>query len=230
MFTVKDTLDAILLGAFLFGLVFSVISLVVGDLRPHVHLSAHDAQGDVGGLPVNASTVLAFLAWFGGVGYLAREGLGWPGIAAIVVGLVGGLAGAAIVAVFLVKVLRPHDQSLNPEDYRLPGVIARVASTIRPGGTGEVIYEQAGVRQVSAARAENGTAIGRGEEVVVLRSSHGIAIVEPASTFFGEGMAMAGPVLAVNDGSLRGPATSGALERRLYRGQASGENNVEPGI
>lgn len=201
MFAVRDTLDAILLGAFLFGVVFSVISLVIGDLGLHLHLSDHGAHGDVGGLPVNTSTVLAFLAWFGGAGYLAREGFGWSAFAATAVGLVGGLVGAAIVAAFLVKVLRPHDQSLNPDDYRLPGVIARVTSTIRPGGTGEVIYEQAGVRQVSAARADNGAAIGRGEEVVVLRSSHGIAVVQPASIFFGEELAATEPLLAVNDGS-----------------------------
>lgn len=201
MFAVTDTLDAILLGAFLFGLVFSVISLVAGDIGVHFHLSGHGGHGDIGGVPVNASTVLAFIAWFGGVGYLAREGLGWPAAASIVVGVAGGLAGAAVIAAFLVKIIRPHDRALDPEDYRLPGVIARVTSTIRPGGTGEVIYEQAGVRQVSAARAGNGAAIVCGEEVVVLSSRDGIAIVEPATSFFGDGPPAPVPALATNDQS-----------------------------
>jgi hypothetical protein len=60
----------------------------------------------------------------------------------------------------------------------MPGVIARVTSSIREGGTGEVVYEQAGVRHVAAARATSGRAIPRGTEVVVLKLDRGIVYVE----------------------------------------------------
>ena len=67
---------------------------------------------------------------------------------------------------------------MRPEDYRLPGQIAHVTSSIREGGTGEVVYIQGGVRQVSAARSANGTPIARGVEVVILRNEKGIVYVD----------------------------------------------------
>src|SRR5918992_695759 len=108
---------------------------------------------------VNDAWDLIFLGWFGGVGYLAREGAGWNTLLSVVVGAIGGLVGALAVAWFLVKVVRPNDRALDPDDFRLPGTIARVTSSIRAGGTGEVMYEQEGVRQVAAARAGDRPAI-----------------------------------------------------------------------
>jgi len=177
--TVNDGWDALLLGSFLFGLLFSVVSLVLGDATS---VDVPDDGGDLGGtIPCNLSTVLAFVGWFGGVGYLARSGFGWPTAASLGVGVVGGLVGAALIGWFLLKVVRPNDRALDPADFRLPGTLARVNSAIRAGGTGEVLYEQAGVRQVTAARAADGRAIGRGTEVIVLRTERGVALVAPAA-------------------------------------------------
>lgn len=90
------------------------------------------------------------------------------------------------VAWFFARVIAPNDRALDPAHYRLPGTIAIVSSAIRSGGTGEIVYEQAGVRQVSAARAADGAAIPRGSEVVILRCERGVAFVEPWSVFVGE--------------------------------------------
>ncbi len=57
---------------------------------------------------------------------------------------------------------------------------------IREGGTGELIYSQVGTRRVCGARAENGTAILKGTEVVVTRYERGIAYVRPWSEMAGE--------------------------------------------
>lgn len=190
MLVINDALDVMFLGAFFFGLVFSALSLVLGaanigfDHGPFGHggQNGHgghhgaDNGGDVS--PVNVSTVLAFLAWFGGVGYLARHGLGWYSVVSIVVGVAGGLAGAAVIFWFLARFVRPMEGELRADDYRLPGTIAQVTSSIRAGGTGEILYQQAGVRQVAAARSVDGAAIPRGVDVVVLRIERGIAYVE----------------------------------------------------
>jgi len=189
MLTINDIWDAIFLGCFFFGLLFALATLLVGglDIGIHGHGDGGGHGHDVGGLvPINVGTVLAFIAWFGGVAYLARDGLGWPALVSAIVGLVGGAIGAAAIGWFLVRVIRPNDRPLDPEDFRLPGTIARVSSSIREGGTGEVIYEQAGVRQVAAARSDDGRAIGRGSEVVVLRSDRGVVLVEPSGSFFDE--------------------------------------------
>jgi membrane protein implicated in regulation of membrane protease activity len=185
MFPINDALDAILMGMFLFGLLFTLGSLFLGvadiDLGHESdvgHGGDHGADGHFGGL-LNVSSILAFITWTGGIGYIARNGLGLWAWLAILVGLVGGLAGAAAVAWFLINVLRKNSQELDPKDWDQVGVIGRVTSSIRSSGYGEIVYEQNGIRQVASARAEDEQAIPRNTEVVVLRVEKGVAIVAP---------------------------------------------------
>ena len=128
--------------------------------------------------PLNPPTLAAFLAWFGGTGYLlTRYSALWVGfelLLSIAVGLVGG----AIVFVFLSKVLMATDEEMDQADYEMVGVLGRLSSSIREGGTGELIYSQAGTRRVCGARSEDGSAIAKGTEVVVTRYDKGIAYVE----------------------------------------------------
>ena len=59
------------------------------------------------------------------------------------------------------------------------GTIARVNSPIREGGTGEIVFSQAGVRRCAGARRDNGKALEKGREVVIARVDRGIAYVAP---------------------------------------------------
>jgi membrane protein implicated in regulation of membrane protease activity len=179
LFAVNDALDAIYLGCFFFGLLFSVGSIVIGvvDIGADTDFDVDSDSNGLLGL-INVSTVLAFLAWFGGFGYLARNGLGTIAVVSLVIALAGGIAGAAAVG-WVLRKLKQSEQVLDPSDYQLPGTLAQVTSGIRVGGVGEIIYEQAGVRQVSAARSIDGKAIARGTDVVVLRTAGGIAFVQP---------------------------------------------------
>jgi hypothetical protein len=189
MFEVNDTLDAVFLGAFLFGLLFSVLSLVLGvvdigaDHGVH-HGHSHDS-GDHDYL--NISVLLAFVAWFGGVGYLAHNGAGWTAAVSVLVAVAGGLVGAYIIYQVFVRFIRPAGRTeLDPRDFELQGKLARVTSSIRPGGMGEIVYEQSGARMVRAARAANGAAIARGTEVIVLSADRGVGIVAPWSELYGD--------------------------------------------
>ncbi len=127
--------------------------------------------------PFNFVTLTAFLAWFGGTGYLlTRYSSLWVGfglLASAAVGLVGG----SIVFLFLSKVLISDEENMDPADYEMVGVLGRVSSSIRAGGTGEMIYTQMGTRRVCGARADDGGAIVKGTEVVVTRYEKGIAYV-----------------------------------------------------
>jgi hypothetical protein len=127
--------------------------------------------------PFDFSTITAFIAWFGGTGYLLTRYSGLWTVLALGVAVLGGLVGAAIVFWFLVKVLLAHETILDPSDFDMVGVLARVNSSIRPGGTGEIVFSQAGVRRPSGARSEDGLAIAKGQEVVVTRYEKGIAYV-----------------------------------------------------
>ena len=181
------------MACFLFGLVVSVLSLFVGVFHIHLpgleslhHLHAHGLHlhldgfhTDTGGIsPFNLSTIMAFLAWFGGAGYLLTI---WGHVGLIgVLGLavLFGLTGGAIVFLFLAKVLMRSDGTLYVADYQMEGLLGHVSNGIREnGGTGEIIYSQEGVRRTCGARAENGDAIPKGTEVVITRYERGIAYV-----------------------------------------------------
>jgi hypothetical protein len=181
VFPINDALDAVLLGTFLFGLLFTVGSLLLGmaDLGADAD-HGHHGTGDhgFGGL-VNVSSILAFITWFGGVGYLARNGLGWPVFFSLGLALAGGLAAGWIVLWFIRKVLRSPDDTLDPKDFERVGVLARVTSSIRSGGVGEIVWEQRGTRMVTSARSASADPIGRGAEVLILRVERGMAVVAP---------------------------------------------------
>lgn len=205
MLAVQDGFDAFLLGCFFFGLVFAATALLgglggVGHVHLYVHLPTHAGHfhlphhgpspgghhGHRGVGPLNTSSLLVFVSWFGGWAYLARNGLDWILAFSLIVGLIGGLAGGGLMFLWLAKVLVRMETALDPADYRMPGTIARVTSSIRAGGVGEIVYEQGGVRQVSAARTRDGSPIPRGTEVVVRDRERGIASVEPWDSFLGE--------------------------------------------
>jgi len=141
----------------------------------HAHGHGHGTGADIS--PFNFSTITAFLAWFGGVGYLLTKFSGiWLWLA-FVLAIASGLIGASLVFLFLVKVLLVHDQALNAADYDMVGVLGHLTSSIRQGGTGEMSFSQAGVRRSSAARSEDGTPLERGVDVIVTRYDKGIAYV-----------------------------------------------------
>jgi len=141
----------------------------------HAHGHGHGTGADIS--PFNFSTITAFLAWFGGVGYLLTKFSGiWLWLA-FVLAIASGLIGASLVFMFLVKVLLVHDQALNAADYDMVGVLGHLTSSIRQGGTGEMSFSQAGVRRSSAARSEDGTPLERGVDVIVTRYDKGIAYV-----------------------------------------------------
>lgn len=186
MFPINDALDAILVGTFLFGLLFTVGSFLLG-----IADIGADADNDHGlDNLFNLSSILAFVTWFGGVGYLARNGFGWPWPFALMLAAVGGLFAAWLAFQFVRRILKSPDQYLNPHDYERVGVLARVTSSIRPGGVGEIVWEQGGSRRVTSARAHDGEAIARGTEVLVLRVERGMAIVEPFDLEIGSSQAM----------------------------------------
>lgn len=181
MFPINDALDAVLLGTFLFGLLFTIGSLLLGVADLGVDSDSGDHSfGDHGFASLlNVTSVLAFLTWFGGVGYLVRNGLGWPAFVSLAIAVGGGLLAGWVVLWFVRKVLRSPDDTLDPRDFERVGVLARVTSSIRPNGVGEIVWEQRGTRMVTSARSETADAIGRGTEVLILRVDRGIAIVAP---------------------------------------------------
>ncbi len=180
---------------FLVGFGMSVLSLLSGSVHlhlPHLHFDhgvhlGHAHSGGQGGAAwFNLGTLAAFLAWFGGTGYLLDHYYGVWFVVALGVASLSGLGGASVVFWFLAKVLMKHEAALDPADYEMVGVLGKLSMPIRAGGTGELIYTQGGTRRVSGARAESGAAIAKGTEVVVTRYEKGIAYVRGWEEFAGD--------------------------------------------
>ena len=173
--------------SFLGGLRWGLAHVTHGHPGAHGHAVAHAHAGHGSILSVlNPVTLAAFLAWFGGTGYLlTRYSSLWFAIG-LGVATLSGICGAAIVFLFLTKVLMADDACLDPADFAMTGVLGRVSSTIREGGTGEIIYSQAGTRRTCGARAEDGAAIAKGSEIVVTGYEKGIAYVRLWTDMAGE--------------------------------------------
>jgi membrane protein implicated in regulation of membrane protease activity len=96
----------------------------------------------------------------------------------LLLSLLSGVYGAALLWAVLFKVLLPHERVLTAEDTEMTGVLAQVSDSIRDGGgLGEILFSQTGARRCSAARSEDGRSIERGTEVVVIRYERGVAYV-----------------------------------------------------
>jgi len=101
----------------------------------------------------------------------------WIAIFCLGIAIVAGMTGGWIVFRFMSRLLRDTDLQMNEWDYRHEGSVGRVSISIPAGGTGEVIFEQHGVRRSTGARSDNGTAIEKGAEVVISRYEKGMAYV-----------------------------------------------------
>jgi hypothetical protein len=146
----------------------------------------HHAVRGSGVSPFNPPSIAAFLAWFGGTGYLlTRFSAVWVGTG-LLLSVAAGMIGGGIIFLFLAKVLISDEECLDPADFEMVGVLGKLSVPIREGGTGELIYSQMGTRRVCGARSEDGVAIPKGTEVVVTRYDKGIAYVSLWSEMSGD--------------------------------------------
>ena len=178
---------------FIIGFGLSALAFLAGSVHlhlPHLHLhhGVHvparggGVRGATRGSELslfNFGTIAAFLAWFGGTGYLLQRYYAVWFVVTLAIATVSGVGGASVVFWFVAKVLMGREAPLDPADYEMVGVLGKLSIGIRAGGTGELIYTQEGTRRVTGARSEDGQPIARGVEVMVTRYDRGIAYVRP---------------------------------------------------
>jgi membrane protein implicated in regulation of membrane protease activity len=182
---------------FLAGLMLSAFTLLGGmghfgghvhlPHAPHVHMphavhAAGTGNGSVAQGPAtvpwwNAFSIMIFLCWFGAAGYLLTKYGTFVAGVVLVLALIAGIAGGAIIFLFLTRVLMPHEHELSADETEIIGAVGRISAPIRDGGTGEIVYEQLGARISAPARSDDGATIPKDEEVFVVRYDKGIAYV-----------------------------------------------------
>jgi len=184
---------------FIVGFTLSVLSFLGG--AAHIHLPFkwhppfhgwHHASGLSGrGMPqvhgglswFNAMTIMTFLAWFGGIGYILSTHSRLVAIAALLIAASAGIFAAGVVFKFMAKIVKVSDAHMLDWDYRIEGTVGTVSSAIRKNGTGEMIFEQKGVRKSVGARSEDGKPLPNGTEVAITRYENGIAYVKKWEDF-----------------------------------------------
>jgi hypothetical protein len=207
-----DPLEAVFVFCFVFGVAMSLLSLALGALHGgdsghalggdhgHVHLGGDGGHGHGGELvaadggdaqvghvsPFNLQTVTAFLAFFGGSGWVLYSSVGIAPALALVVATVVGIAGGGVVFWFQVKFQIARQRFMDPSASRIEGTVARVPIAIRSDSTGEIMFSRDGTRRSEGARSATGLPIDEGTEVVVVRYERGLAYVEPWATYAGE--------------------------------------------
>jgi membrane protein implicated in regulation of membrane protease activity len=185
---------------FLVGLSLSALSLLAGVTHVHLpfktHLPAHGHHAGGGGGALrgsakggahlswfNASTAMAFLAWFGGVGYILTKHSHLVALSSLGFATLAGLFAGFIVFRFMARIVKATEAQLLDWDYRLEGSVGVISSPIRENGVGEVIFEQNSVRKSLAARSGDGARLEKGTEVVIERYDNGIAYVKKWDEF-----------------------------------------------
>jgi hypothetical protein len=182
---------------FIVGFALSLVSFLAGAVHLHIPFSGHASvhgmhHGATGGhspaahahsgsgvhVPwLNASTAMAFLAWFGGTGYILTRASHLMAIVDLGLAVFSGLLAGWLVFKFMLKLTLSNDSHLKDADYRIEGSVGTISIPIRKEGTGEVIFSLGGVRRSSGARCDGGATIEKGAEVVIERYDKGIAYV-----------------------------------------------------
>lgn len=168
------TLSIFFLACLVFGFCLSAVAFLSGSA--HLHFHGHHFNHHAGG-KLNFGTIAVFIMWFGGAGSILIRMNTFGRFLVLSGALAGGLIGATLIFLFLTRFLTREEKPLDPADYRIIGALGQVSSSVRPNGTGEMIFVQQGRRTGIAIRSETGAAIAINTEVVVTRYENGIAFV-----------------------------------------------------
>jgi membrane protein implicated in regulation of membrane protease activity len=172
-----------------FGLLFLLSMLFLGEIfhadhDGHIEVGGH-AEAEHGDGPSIFSTrvIGAFLTAFGVGGVVARYlGLSHP--AASGIGVVTGVAMAAIVYQFA-RILYAQQASSEVRMHSLVGQPAEVSVGIPKGGVGQVTLTFSGERSTHIARGTAGQAIAAGTGVVIKALSGDSVLVEASGSTTG---------------------------------------------
>jgi membrane protein implicated in regulation of membrane protease activity len=184
---------------FIVGFSLSVLSFLAGAVHIHLpfrlhlpfqgghHAGGHHSSGHAHASGhfswFNAMTIMTFLAWFGGIGYLLSTHSRLVAMVALSVAIISGLIAAGFVFKFMARIVKVTDAQMLDWDYRIEGTVGMISSPIREDGTGEMIFEQRGARKSVGVRSEDGKPLPNGTEVAITRYENGIAYVKKWEDF-----------------------------------------------
>ena len=202
-----ELLENIFLVMFLLGFLFTVISALmsgafghafgegtafdshgghIGHMGGDVGPTAAEGTAEVGWAqhnlatfsPLSPTTISAFLAGAGGIGYLCIHSWDFGMGASILTAAASGLLFAGLMFGLIAWMFRATQGTSMVHQSGLVGVQAEVTIPIPSGGMGEVAYVSAGQRNVMSARCADAAAVPQGAKVVIKSVSPTVFVVE----------------------------------------------------
>jgi hypothetical protein len=167
-----------------FGFLFLLIMLFVGELFGDHDIGGHDGgvdHGDGGGPSVFSARIMAsFLTSFGVGGIVGRYyGLSHPASSGI--GVAAGVVMSGLVYQFA-RILYSQQASSELHMTGVVGRFAEVSVGIPAGGVGQITLSSGGERTEHIARSADGRAVARGSQVVIRELRGESVIVAPADS------------------------------------------------
>jgi membrane protein implicated in regulation of membrane protease activity len=180
------------------GVIYTVVTFLLGGLFGLVHLDGHidthvdshldiqcDTHIDTAGVsptftifPLKPITIVSFLTVFGGIGMMGTSN-GLNAILLFVVALVSALITAFILYRFIVVPLYKAQNTSDVSRKMLIGMKAKVISPILEEGFGTIAYVVNGKRYNAPAQHIGKKAVPQGEEVIIYEINNHIFYVQP---------------------------------------------------
>ena len=142
------------------GLVFLLVSLVVGDLFDHFNVDAGFDTSPEGPGFLDSRVISVFLLSFGGFGAVGTQ-MGLGPLSSSLLGIAGGLILAGLVSLFG-RFLYNQQASSIVSAEQLVGRTAQVSVGIQPGNVGQVLCRVGEERVEKLARSRNNEEIKAG--------------------------------------------------------------------
>lgn len=232
-----DPLSLLFIGCFLFGLLFLLATIVLGNLghgghahTTHVghvshvghsgptHAGTTHAGGQVGshvvsthmghGTPaqahpiqgqgnqgsgsswfayINPTSLVFFLIGFGFFGYVFHNTAHFLLPVTLLLAGASGLVIAGLLLLLFSRIFSNIEGETEQDVADRTGLLGTVSITIQANGMGEILYTSpAGLRKSIPARSVNGQRLERGQEVVVVNYTQGVAEVDTWDHFINE--------------------------------------------
>lgn len=183
---------------FLVGVIYTVVTFVMGGLLGFVHLGGHidthidmhvdthiDTHIDGPGasptftiFPIKPITVVSFLTVFGGVGLMGTRSK-LSAVIVFILAIVIGLFVAFLLYKFIVVPLYKAQNTSAVTQDQLIGLKAEVISPIFENGFGTIAYVVNGSKYNAPAQHINKRSVPQGEEVMIYEIENNVFYVQP---------------------------------------------------
>jgi membrane protein implicated in regulation of membrane protease activity len=167
-------IGAVYVGLLILGVAYAAVAGAMGwlsglggDVGVHMDASGHLDAGHLH--PISGTTIATFITGFGAGGTLAHFLFGWSKPAGLACATGSGLALAA-AAYFVLELVFTHTQAGSEFAVSdMAGRDAEITVAIPSGGVGEIAFQVKGQRELAAARTIDGSALTKGQAVVIDR-------------------------------------------------------------